>query len=128
MALRGRTYISQSEMQDIVSRTLSSYRIAWSHSNNSYNFESTIRQQLGLHVKRLRNLHDVEIFRTDGGIFMRWKQWMTDEAWSLPRKLLDFDQIENVAKMKPAEITHQFDASKANSVQCRSSVRVLHSQ
>jgi hypothetical protein len=115
MALRGRSYISQSEMQDIVSRTLSSYRIAWSHSNNSYNFESTIRQQLGLHVKRLRNLHDVEIFRTDGGIFMRWKQWMTDEAWSLPRKLLDFDQIENVAKMKPAEITHQFDASKANS-------------
>lgn len=114
MALRGRTYISQSDLQEVVSRTLRSYRIAWSHSHSSYNFEP-IRQGLGIHIKRMRNLHDMEVFRTDGGIFLRWKQWMTDDAWSLPRKLLDADQIEIIAKTRPPGIPHQFESSKANS-------------
>lgn len=111
MSLRGHTYISKQEMQRIVSDTLTSYDISWVHSAQTFDFE-TVRERLGVHMKRMRNTHDLEVFRTDAGVCVRWKQWMTDERWSSPRLVVPFDEMQLVAAMQPAVLPHEFPTQK----------------
>lgn len=100
-------------MAKIIMDSLQSYTIRWSHLSASLNFDD-LRSLLGVDCHNLRNVHDLELFRSEGGIFCRWKQYMSDEVWSRPRLLIRPEQIPLVAKAVPQPIRHSFsDAQKA---------------
>jgi hypothetical protein len=114
IALRGHSYVSKSDMQDLISEGLSSYTISWAHASQSFDFEN-IRHSIGINMKRMRNIHDLELFRDAAGIYVRWKQWMTDETWSHPKLVAPAAEIETIASLRPPGIPHHFQPAKANS-------------
>ena len=100
-------------MAKIIMDSLPSYNIRWNHLAASLNFEG-LRSLLGIDCHNLRNVHDLELFRSEGGIFCRWKQYMSDDVWSKPRLPVRPEHIHVVAKAVPDPIQHSFsDTQKA---------------
>ena len=106
-SLKGKTYISEDDMQHIVVSTLKSYNMEWGHLHASLDFES-LKTLLGLEIHQLRNVHDLEVFRTAGGIYVHWKQYLSDEHWSRPRLVVAAENIPTVARARPPHIKHKF--------------------
>ncbi len=48
-------------------------------------------------MTRLSRIHVLNFFR-DGGIWVKWKQYMTSDTWSAPVLLIPESDIPNVAK------------------------------
>ena len=62
-ALIGKSYLSEPEMMDIIKRGLKSYIVQSNHLSAQLDFEA-YRTKLGVDVHNLRNVHDLEVFRT----------------------------------------------------------------
>ena len=77
-SLMGKSYISEDDMKQIIVSTLKSYKMEWDRLHASLDFEA-LKTLLGLDIHHQRNVHDLEIFRTTGGVFVRWKQYISDE-------------------------------------------------
>ena len=56
-------------------------------------------------MTRLSRIHVLNFFR-DGGIWVKWKQYMTSDTWSAPVLLIPEREIPNVARWRP-EQRHQ---------------------
>ncbi|CAL1140571.1 unnamed protein product [Cladocopium goreaui] len=112
-SLMGKSYISEDDMKQIIVSTLKSYKMEWDHLHASLDFEA-LKTLLGLDIHHLRNVHDLEIFRTTGGVFVRWKQYISDELWSRPRLVVAPENIATVAQARPPHVKHKFtDEAKA---------------
>ena len=97
-SMRGRDYMSVEEMQAIVNQACSAWHIQWVHQTHVWNWES-----LGEHLPKFHNLatvHAINIFRA-GGIWIKWKMFMTDETWSRPVLLVPAKEIPNIAALRP---------------------------
>ena len=101
------------DMAKAIMDSMKSYTLRWNHLSGSLNFDR-LRSLLGIDCHNLRNIHDLELFRTDGGIFCRWKQYMSDDAWSKPRLLVPPEYIGIVAKAVPEPIKHEFGQAAKN--------------
>lgn len=66
-SLMGKSYISEDDMKQIIVSTLKSYKMEWDHLHASLDFEA-LNTLLGLDIHHLRNVHDLEIFRTTGSL------------------------------------------------------------
>ena len=97
-------------MATLIMNSLKSYSMSWNHLEGSLDFEA-LRALLGIEVHKLRNIHDLEIYRAAGGIFARFKQYMSDTTWSRPRLVIGSEQVPIVAQAVPKPILHQFSAS-----------------
>ena len=53
-------------------------------------------------MTRLGRIHVLNFFR-DGGIWVKWKQYMTSETWSQPFLLIPESDIPMVAAWRPAQ-------------------------
>ena len=106
-ALQGKSYITEKDMQNHIVTTLRSYSVGWDHLVAQLDFDA-LRTLIGIDVHNLRNVHDLELFRTEGGVFCRFKQYMSDEMWSRPRLVLTRDQVPVVARAPLAPIEHKF--------------------
>ena len=53
-------------------------------------------------MTRLGRIHVLNFFR-DGGIWVKWKQYMTSETWSKPFLLIPESDIPRVAAWRPAQ-------------------------
>ena len=66
-------------------------------------------------VHGLGRVHVVSIYRSNG-IYMRWKQYMTDEAWSKSVLLMPPSKIRAVVSWRPVTIEPKFqEATQLNS-------------
>jgi hypothetical protein len=106
-ALKGRDYFTAAEMQHLVNESMPCQSIAWGHLCTSWNF-TDLRAKIGLEAKKLRNVHDLKLFRDATGIFAQWKQWLTDETYSRPVLLVPSDQMAAIADTCPVPIPHKF--------------------
>ena len=106
-SLMGKSYISEDDVMNIIVATLKSYTLDWNHLHASLNFEEL---NLGLEIHALRNVHDLEVFRTNGGIYVRWKQYLSGELWSRPRLVVAAENMATVATAmaRPPHIRHCF--------------------
>ena len=53
-------------------------------------------------MTRLSRIHVLNFFR-DGGIWVKWKQYLTSETWSTPILLIPESDIPQVAMWRPAQ-------------------------
>ena len=112
-ALMGKSYISEGDMEYVIVNTLKSYNLEWNHLHASLDF-GALKTLLGFEIHSLRNIHDLEVYRTAGGIFVRWKQYLSDELWSRPRLVVPAENMGTVAQARPPHIRHSFsDEQKA---------------
>ena len=106
-SLMGKSYICEDDMASVIMKTLKSYDLEWNHFHASLDFDA-LKTLLGLEIHSLRNVHDLEVYRTTGGIYVRWKQYISDELWSRPRLVVTADNIPLVARARPPHIRHKF--------------------
>ena len=62
-------------------------------------------------LRRMHNIDPAHAFRTlrdNSGIWMQWKQWTTDEAWSKPVQVLSAPEVVRVRQWRPAEDNMEF--------------------
>ena len=67
-ALIGKSYLSEPEMMDLIKQGLKRYSVQSNHLSAQINFED-YRTKLGVDVHNLRNVHDLEVFRTAPELF-----------------------------------------------------------
>ena len=82
----------------------------WQHLGVSSDMEH-IRGIIGVEFRRLRNIHHIELYRTQEGVWAHWKQYVTTEAWSKPLLLMHDDQVVLLSRLKPPDIPHAFGAT-----------------
>lgn len=107
-ALKGKDYWTLPDMADAVNKALAGQDIMWQHLDCTWNFTS-LRSAIGIEFHRLRNVHDIELYRTDDGLYCRWKQWLTDEVWSRPLLLLNSQDVVRVGELEPVRVPNRFD-------------------
>lgn len=94
-------------MMDIITKALKKHDVMWQHLDVTWDWLE-IRKLTGIEFTRLRNIHHIEFFRTDAGILVHWKQWMTDDAWSSPVLLVPAENMAMLAQARPALLPHAF--------------------
>lgn len=108
-ALKGKNYFTAAEMHQIVIDSMPSQHVEWGHLCTSWNF-TDLRARIGLEAKKLRNVHDLVLFRDAAGVHVQWKQWLTCESYSKPLLLVPSDKMAAVASLVPDAIVHKFGA------------------
>ena len=56
---------------------------------------------------RLHGVHGVQLFRR-GGVYVRWKQFLTDEGWSKPVLLVSEEQVGAIGMLRPDILPKRF--------------------
>jgi len=112
-ALRGNDYWTLREIEGVTKKALKYHDVCWEHLSCSWDW-TELRARLGIEIRRLRNVQSYELFRTEAGIFVKWRQWMTDEHWSRPVQLLRRQDMDIVQDMRPSELPHKFSAQDAS--------------
>ena len=111
-SLRGRSYYTLSEMRDVSKQSLKAFSMNWSHHGSCYDF-TVLRQIYGIEFHRYRNIHALSLYVDNMGMWVKWKQYVSDESWSTPRLLVDHDRIAMFALAKPPLVEHKFGEAAA---------------
>ena len=100
-AIAGRDYFTMGEFRDIVDRALPGFHVRWAHCDRVWDW-TELKDSLP-NFKRLRNVHAINVFR-QGGIWIKWKMYLTDQTWSRARLLVPPGDVRRIAALRPAEI------------------------
>ena len=95
------------EMADISTSCLKAVRVNWSHHGSTYNF-AHLRRLFGIEVHRYRNVHALRLYVDSSGLWVKWKQYVSDETWCQPRLVAEFDRLDVFAAAKPPLVAHEF--------------------
>ena len=96
------------EMATISSQSLKAFAMNWSHHGSSYDF-THLRTLYGIELHRYRNVHSLRLYVDNMGIWVKWRQYVSDESWSTPRLLVEYDRVAVFATAKPPLVKHEFD-------------------
>ena len=98
----------------ILSTSLSQYNMTFEHLYGMWDWTSFKEAFDMPDIHGLGRCHKISIFR-NRGIYMRWKQYLTDEAWSKSILLMPPSKMQDVASWRPAPIQPSFEhASQYN--------------
>ena len=101
------------EMAEVATSSLKAFHMNWSHHGSSYDF-AHLRALYGIEFHRYRNVHSLRLYVDSTGMFVKWKQYVSDESWCTPRLLVEYDRLAAFATAKPPLVVHEFgEAEKA---------------
>jgi hypothetical protein len=98
--LKGRDYFTVVGMLRIVAQYLRTCEFLPDHLDQVWDWHGQKKRRWFRKVTGLARVHAYRIYRSNG-IYMEWKQWMTDEQWSKPVLLVPADKIATVAAWHP---------------------------
>ncbi len=104
-ALAGHDFFTVPEMFRVLGERLQYCHLQWGHLSQTWGWKEL--QALGHPLHGLGQVHAVEIFRSKG-VYIKWKQWMTDEEWSSPVLLVSEQDMQPFAAFRPNSHTMQF--------------------
>ena len=116
MTVRGRNWITPEDMLDHLREHLLYTNIRSGHVRQVWGWKDLCLQHVNpCHhlMKGLRHVHHIELSRTGGGIGIRWKQWMSDKAWSRYHILVPPEEMETLAAFRPGSIQMNFTDENA---------------
>ena len=90
VALKGHDYFTVPQMFAIVGKALKSFQIRVDHLHSVWAWKE-LQGHLP-HFGNLRTVHVINLFRR-GGIWVKWKQYLTDESWSRPVLLVEASNL-----------------------------------
>ena len=106
VSLRGHNYDTVDEMWDIIKTALRSFDIDTMHTKQTWAFKE-LGESLPA-IRRLHYVHAVNVFRTRQGIFIKWKQYVTDDQWSEPQCVVHARKMATIAGLRPASVAKHF--------------------
>lgn len=110
VALAGHNYYTLPEMFEVARAGMPSFGFGVGHMTHQWGFKSL--KPLMPEFRNLRTVHAINIFRR-GGIWVKWKQYMTCDTWSTPVLLIPPHQIPVVARFVPDRVTQSFEKRAA---------------
>ena len=113
-ALAGQSYMTLPDMWRIVISSISSKdHIKTAHVCRTWDFtQMGVDAELPrMHGNDRHRIHVFNIFRHTTGIYIKWKQFMTDDTWSRPVLLVGRRRMQLVASMLPATVEPHFKAN-----------------
>ena len=111
-SLTGHDYFTVDDIWTLVRSALSNGdKIHTAHVCQTWGF-TQLGADAGLpriHGHDLPRIHVFNVFRSTSGIWIKWKQFMTDDVWSRPVLLLGARRMQEVARMRPAKVDARFN-------------------
>ena len=104
MALRGKDYFTVEGLLQQVRQTLRHTILHSGHLSQVWQWKALTEGETPWTKRRMHNLAPAHAFRfsLDGGVWMQWKQWTTDEAWSKPVQVLSVPEAVVFGQFRPA--------------------------
>lgn len=96
------------ELEAVASSGLKSFAINWNHHGSSHDW-TYVRKMYGLEFHRYRNVHSLRLDMDESGIWIKWRQFVTDESWSKPQLIVESDRVPLFAHARPPVVPHDFD-------------------
>ena len=107
VALIGKDYYTLEQMWSHITNAVKSHDISISHVTDAWAFKE-LQDGNGIsEIKGVRHPHVFSIFRR-GGVYIQWKQYMTDEVWSRPVLMLPPNLMRTVGALRPQRIDFEF--------------------
>ena len=103
--LRGHDYSTLDEMLDIASQSVRVNDLKWGHQTHVWNWKALGADMPKIHG--LHSVHAVNVYRA-GGIWVKWKMFMTDSQWSRPVLAVPAHRVDAVATQRPDRIAQVF--------------------
>ena len=82
-------------------------RLKSGHLAQTWNWKALLHQPATHAVHGMARVHAIKLFRANG-VFIQWKQYMTDNAWSEPVLLVPQENIAEFARFRPAPNVMEF--------------------
>ena len=110
VALRGKDYFTVEGLLRQARETLMSVDLHSSHLGQVWNWKALCQGEMPGNKHRLHSLSSANAYRFSrgNGIFMQWKQWATNEAWSTSVQILSASDVAILKRWRPAEATMEF--------------------
>ena len=108
VSLKGRSYLTLGDMASVSQEALKGFSINWNHHGSSFDW-TWVRQIFGFEFHRYRNVHALRLEVDDSGLWIKWKQYVSDQSWSRPILLADHDKLPLLERASPPVIQHAFD-------------------
>ena len=113
-ALNGHDYYTMEQMIEIVVKALRGFNVHFAHLNSAWSWRDELKT-LGLpEFKGLRRVHCINFFRGEGGIWVKWKQFMTSTEWSTPLLVVRPACVHWIASFRPTQRKQDFKADHKN--------------
>ena len=111
VSLRGCNYDTIDDMWEIITNALNAFDIQVCHTKQTWAFKELSDKSNAVHlpsISKLHFVHAMNIFRMPQGIFMKWKQYVTDEIWSTPVCIVQARQMRHIAALCPSPVQKKF--------------------
>jgi len=115
-ALVGQDFYTLAGMWDLVLRALNTRaNIAVDHVAHSWKWASVFEEfnLPRVHGHDLPRIHCFNIFRYRTGIWVKWKQYMTDDVWSRPVLLLGPRRMAELSLKRPQPMDARFKSKQS---------------
>ena len=110
VALNGHDYFTMEQFNEIVTKALRGFNVRTSHLSSVWAWKDGLSTlQLPAFVG-MRRVHCLNVFRAQGGIWVKWKQFMTSESWSTPLCMVSPALVQRIASFRPAQRPQAFSA------------------
>ena len=115
VALTGRDYFDLDEMWGIVHDVLKAFEVQVAHLNTVWDWKAMEKELSSdfTRFERLNCVHMLSVYRDQEGVWVKWKQYMTDEAWSRPILLVKRDRMAAIAAYRPKPLVQEFAQAAA---------------
>ena len=107
--LKGIDYFTWGQVQELVMKKMRGFTVQMEHLTTAWNWKELDELQLSPLVGQ-RNVHCLNIFRHDGGIWIKWKQYMTSDSWSTPLLYVRPADVVRIASFRPTQKPLAFSA------------------
>ena len=111
VAIRGHDYFTLPEMFKIILEAVPSNQIFACHLYKSWNWKELEKSLPGF--KGLGHVHAINIHQHNGGVWMKWKHYLTDQLWSKPHLVLPPAKVQQTAALRVTERRHEFREQRA---------------
>lgn len=108
VSLRGRSYLTFHDMEAVSREGLKGFSMNWTHHGSSFDW-NWVKKIFGMEFHRYRNVHALHLQMDSTGLWIKWKQYVSDMSWSSPILLAPVDKFPVLEQASPPFIPHAFD-------------------
>ena len=115
VAMTGQDYFTREAMMAVLYKNLRDMKFDDSHLTTVWDWEGA-EKAIGLpRTQHMQRVHGINIFRQHGGVYMKWKQYLTSEGWSRPILLLPNHLFPVAKNWYPDLVPKGFEMADASS-------------
>ena len=107
IALRGHDFDTVETVMKILTDGLPGFSFDWAHLSRVWDWTSLNRLDLPPFVGMSR-AHALNFYRSNGGIYVKWKHYLTSEEWSRLVLIVPVHDMARVASWRPAVLDLTF--------------------